>query len=119
MKNFDEISIDILIALAIVVVFEIFILHYRSDETHHVDKIIDQSIVNHDTCISKDELKEILKKNGIKKIKLLDVFKSALAGAVRGGLTGLLVHGVEGAITGAVVMSVINPFALFIEHSVE
>jgi hypothetical protein len=119
MKNFDEISIDILIALAIVVVFETFILEYNSDSQNNVDKIIDQTVIKDKNCISKEELKEILKKNASKKIKLSDVFKSALAGAVRGGLTGLLVHGVEGAITGAVVMSVINPFAFFIEYTVD
>ena len=115
MKNFDEISVDILIALVIVVIFETCILQYNSDNDDHVDKIIDQTIIQNKSCISKTELKEILKKNANKKIKLSDVFKSALSGAVRGGLTGLLVHGTEGAITGAVVMSVINAFAFYID----
>jgi hypothetical protein len=118
MKNFDEISLDILVALIVVVIFETFILHYISDDKNQVDVIVDKTIIYDTESVTKTELKEILKETSVKKIKLMDVFKSSLSGIVRGGLTGLLVHGFEGCVTGAVVMGVINPFTFFIENSI-
>jgi hypothetical protein len=42
--------------------------------------------------------------------------KSSLSGAFRGALMGLLLNGVEGAITSAVVLGMINPIVTSVDY---
>jgi len=44
------------------------------------------------------------------------IIKSIFTGAIRGALMGLLLNGVEGAITSALVLGTINPIITAIEH---
>jgi len=43
------------------------------------------------------------------------VRKSIASGAIRGGLTGLLLYGIEGGLAGVAIMGVVNPVILGVE----
>jgi hypothetical protein len=68
--------------------------------------------LNGDGIVTKKEMHDAInhafrEKNNTLKISC--IIKSATMGALRGGITGFLINGLEGAVTGGIVLAIINP----------
>lgn len=104
-------------------VFVVFLLlaiyiffHYYNLQN---EKIAD---LNSDGIIDNDELAYHIRKELDRKSKsppsLYGLVKSAASGAMRGALMGLLLNGVEGAATSAIVLGLINPIITGVEFMI-
>ena len=65
--------------------------------------------------ISKKELYAILDNKLPTRRSLI---RSASTGAIRGAIMGMLLYGVEGAVTGGIVFAIVNPIIIGCEHLV-
>ncbi len=76
--------------------------------------------LNNDGVVDQNELAHHIKKEIDERSKnppgFRGIVKSSLSGAFRGALMGLLLNGVEGAITSAVVLGMINPIVTSVDY---
>jgi hypothetical protein len=63
--------------------------------------------------LTEKNIKNIIEHKGI---TVNSIIKSALSGGFRGFLMGLLVNGIEGAITFGTVLAIINPVVASVEQ---
>ncbi len=116
MKSFNDVSLSVLIVLFIVLVCEMLYMYKNRNSRD----LISQIDCDGNGALSKSEFKyyvdNYIKKDN-KMLNLTGLVKSASAGAIRGFLMGLLLNGVNGAITYATVLAVINPIITSIEHT--
>lgn len=115
MSKFSELSIGILVVMCLIVLIEAYIIY------NYIEKeadILHQLDLNGDGVVSRSELKYILNHHTKKKStpSIDRLIQSARTGALRGGLMGLISHGIEGAVAGGLVLAVINPMVSGIEH---
>ena len=116
MKKLTDISIGVWVSFSIIIVFSV---SYAQKNTQTTDlELVD---LDGDGVISKYEVKQLFKKLVIEKKKNVEVkslLGSMATGAFRGCLMGLLLNGVEGAVTGAIVLATVNPIVSMLEHTI-
>ena len=110
MDKLGKIYNAVFVALIIVLIY-IIANHYYYDEDVEPDFVDEDSNKDLASYIKKEIHTHTSSPPTIKKI-----FKSMITGAVRGALMGLVLNGVEGAITSALVLGTINPIITSIEH---
>lgn len=115
MKSFDDISIGILIFLIVCVLIELYLV-YNANHVNELDYIFEH---DHDTIVSKAELKKILHANKRKKNKLIsfdEFLQSTKSGVLKGCVMGLVTGGVGGAIVYGTVLGVTSPLVATVEN---
>ncbi len=110
MDKLEKIYNAVFITLIIVVVY-ILANHYIYNDPVEPDFSDERSNRDLTSYIKKEISTHTNAPPNMKKI-----FKSIITGAIRGGLMGLLLNGVEGAITSALVLGTINPIITSIEY---
>ena len=108
MKSSGDISIGFLIVLIVLVCLEIYFVYKKNTEELPME-VMDR---NGDGVVSREELKFLIEHDLLKTDKALTLralSKSAASGALRGFLSGMLINGFEGGITGSMVLMIINP----------
>lgn len=97
----------------LLLVFYVF-FHYYNLEKENAD-------TNGDGIVDENELSYHIKKELEKRSKqpprLRGIIKSCVSGLFRGFLMGMLLTGMKGAITSAIVLGTINPIVTGIEHN--
>jgi hypothetical protein len=96
-----------------ILVLYIFAYHYFKPPEDPID-------ADGDGNISNKELSEHIKKEIERRSRsppgFAGVLRSAVSGAIRGACMGLILNGIEGAITSAIVLGMINPIITSIEY---
>lgn len=97
----------------LLLVFYVFFHYYNLEEEDadlNGDGVLDQSEITY-------HIKKELDRRSKQPPRLKGVVKSCISGMFRGFLMGMLLNGLEGAITSAVVLGTINPIVTGIEHN--
>ncbi len=114
MDKLEKIANAVFIVFAILVIYIFYYYYTKEDLSSEID-------TDGDGIVTRAELKAYIKKelerHAENPPQFRGVVKSAISGAVRGACTGLLLSGVEGAITSAIVLGMINPIITGIEHT--
>lgn len=112
MDKLDKLYTGVFVVFLILVSF-VLLHYYRLDEEND---IID---LNGNGTIEQNEIeahvKKILDNRSKQPPQFKGVIKSMLTGLTRGALMGLLLNGIEGSITSAIVLGIINPIITSIE----
>lgn len=113
MDKLNKITNAVFVVFIILVIY-IFYFYYTKKKDEDVD-------MNGDGIVTKVELQEYVKKEMERRSKsppqFSSILKSSISGAIRGALMGLIINGIEGAITSAIVFGTINPILTGIEHT--
>jgi hypothetical protein len=119
MKSFNDISINILLAIFLIFLLEVIYIYYHHKNKENTD-VMEKYDLNHDGVITKEEVIKVihgeLERKNKEPIQIEGLIRCSTSGALRGFVTGLLIGGVEGAVTGSIVMAIINPLIAGIEH---
>jgi hypothetical protein len=112
MDKLNRLYNAVFVVLLIVVIY-VFYCAYNRDPPPDMD-------MDYNGIVTAIEVKEYLKKELDRRSKSPPQFKmvmrSAMSGAFRGALMGLLLNGIEGAATSAIVLGMINPIITSIDH---
>lgn len=117
MKSFQDVSIGMLIFLIVCVLVELYSIYHNNDD----DELEFIHAKDHDTIISKAELKKILKQQNNKKksrIKFDEFLQTTKSGVLKGCIMGLVTGGVGGALVYGTVLGITSPLVASIEHMI-
>ncbi len=114
MDKLEKLYTGVFIIILIVAII-IFIHYYNKKE-----EVIED--INGDGVISMNEIRYHIKKElderSHKPPQFKGVVKSSISGFLRGLLTGIIINGLEGALTSGIVLAVINPIIAGVEHTI-
>lgn len=109
MTKFSDISIGILVLIVIVAIIEICIIHKQ--ERHYIEPYTQKDYISM-------RIEHYIENQKRKPAKLSSLIKSAKSGFLRGALLGLITYGVEGAVAGGLLLGIVNPIVMGIEHMI-
>lgn len=114
MTKFRDISFGVLITLIIVAAIEIFLVNRHYEEESKKKPPID----SHDEYLRiKKHIERHAMESKNKPVTVQQLYRSAKSGFLRGGILGLITFGIEGALAGGLLLGVVNPIVLGIEHA--
>lgn len=112
MDKLSKLYTGVFVVFLVLISF-ILLHYYRLDEENDITDL------NNDGKIDQNEIdvhiKKILDNRSKQPPQFKGIIKSMLTGVTRGALMGLLLNGIEGSITSAIVLGIINPIITSIE----
>jgi len=109
MDKLDKLANAVFVIFVTLLIF-IFVHYYTHEQKNN------EEVPNDTKLVTRREMCKYIDLTSKKPPRFRTLIKSATSGAIRGAFMGLLLNGVEGAITSAIVLGMINPLITSFEY---